>query len=65
MDILHATRTAARVTRLQAHLQQLLRTTAASWGLEPPSSPTVLRSVRLIAPCALPPACKTAPAARA
>ena len=41
MDILHASRPAARVTRLQSHLQQLLRTTAASWGLDPLAAGTV------------------------
>lgn len=33
MDILNATRPAARVERLQGHLQNLLRITAADWGL--------------------------------
>jgi hypothetical protein len=35
MDILNATRPAARVAHLQSHLRDLWRITAASWGLAP------------------------------
>ncbi len=41
MDILHASRPATRVTTLQSHLQHLLRTTAASWRLDPLAAGTV------------------------
>ena len=54
MDILNATRPAARVVRLQSHLQELLRITAASWGLAtPPAGPHVPRAqpgTRAVAP---------------
>ena len=55
MDILNATRPAARVLRLQRHLQELLRITAASWGLAtPPAGPLPPRAqpgtVRAVAP---------------
>jgi hypothetical protein len=42
MDILNATRPAARVVRLQSHLEQLLRITAASWGLAAPPAAALL-----------------------
>lgn len=42
MDILNATRPAARVVRLQSHLQELLRITAASWGLATPTAGSLL-----------------------
>jgi hypothetical protein len=55
MDILNATRPAARVVRLQSHLQDLLRITAASWGLTPPAEGPLLPHaqpgpVRAVAP---------------
>jgi hypothetical protein len=65
MDILNATRPAARVERLQSHLQDLLRITAASWELAPPAAGPFLRCESVVSAPALAPARNPPPGLRA
>ncbi|MBK6006241.1 hypothetical protein JJB11_09080 [Ramlibacter ginsenosidimutans] len=65
MDILNATRPAARVVRLQSHLQELLRITAANWGLDPPVEGPFLPPARLAPARAVAPVWNPPPSLRA